>query len=420
MPRILVDITDWNHFLHSERIISGVQRVTLGLMRAMRAEQLQFQIIRFDPAAGRHRLVGSDFLDHDFTRRLPEGSKVYSFIPNRYAQRGISLFRKRIRYEITRYLNERPGAYDSYFGSAYVPQNGDVVYFCGAGWDAPETADAVRRWKKSVRLRFVVAVHDFIPLVRAVYKHGGGRRQFRRWFRDIAAVADDYLCISKFTRADFEKFKEELRVPLDKVPTVIANPHEFSSPRSPSALNGMVSPSQRYILSVGATSSHKNGERLLQAWQVASLWHSHEFNLVIVGGLDIADVIERFGTIPKLVIIPRASDGLLEALYRGSACTIFPSLYEGWGLPVGESLWLGKACLASEATSIPEVGLDMCQYFDPMRVDQMAAAILEVLRSPDHIRKLESRIDRRRLKSWAQYAAEVHQFLSHGAAQGET
>lgn len=385
----------------------------------MRAEGLPFQIIRFDPAAGRHRFVRPDFLDQDFTTRLPEQNSLYSRICNRYAQKGVPLLRKRIKQEVARISNKKVGSYEAYFGSGYVPQDGDVLYFCGAGWDAPETVDAVRRWKRMARLRFVVAVHDFIPLVKAIYKNKSGSRQFRRWFRDVATVADDYLCISQFTRSDFQRFRKDLGVPPDKVPVVITNPHEFASWQPPSRPEGFeVNAPHKYILGVGATLSHKNCERLLEAWQLASLWHKHDFKLVIVGGLDGAEVLKRFGLIQNLLIVPKANDGSLEALYRGSVCTVFPSLYEGWGLPVGESLWLGKACLASEATSIPEVGLDMCEYFDPLRSDRIAAAILKVLRSPDYIRHLERQIDRSRLKSWAEYAIQVHQFLSCGAVLG--
>lgn len=419
MSRILVDITDWNHFLYSGRVISGVHRVALGLMRAMRAEGLPFQIIRFDPAAARHRFVRLDFLDQDFTTRLPEWNRLYSRISNRYAERGVSLLRKRIKQELARISNQKGGSYEACFGDAYVPQDHDVIYFCGAGWDAPETVDAVRRWKRLVRLRFVVAVHDFIPLVKTIYRNKSGSRQFRRWFRDVATVADDYLCISEFTRSDFQRFRRRLRVPPDKVPVVITNPHEFASPPASGHADGLgVNPPHKYILSVGATLSHKNGERLLEAWQLVSLWHKHDFKLVIVGGLDGAEVLKRFGSVQNLMIIPRAGDGSLEALYRGSVCTIFPSLYEGWGLPVGESLWLGKICLASNSTSIPEVGLDMCEYFDPLKVDRIAAALLKVIKTPDYIRQLERRIDRNRLKSWTAYATEVHQFLSHGAVPG--
>jgi glycosyltransferase involved in cell wall biosynthesis len=66
----------------------------------------------------------------------------------------------------------------------------------------------------------------------------------------------------------------------------------------------------------------------------------------------------------KIVLIQDASDADLTALYRGCLFTLFPSLYEGWGLPVTESLSFGKPCLAGNGTSLPEAGGDLARYFD--------------------------------------------------------
>ena len=68
---------------------------------------------------------------------------------------------------------------------------------------------------------------------------------------------------------------------------------------------------------------------------------------------------------PPVLILEHLDDQSLEYLYTHSQFTIFPSLLEGWGLPVGESLWFGKPCLASRASSIPEVGGRYVTYFDP-------------------------------------------------------
>jgi hypothetical protein len=58
----------------------------------------------------------------------------------------------------------------------------------------------------------------------------------------------------------------------------------------------------------------------------------------------------------------------LTVLYRHCLFTVFPSIYEGWGLPVSESLTHGKFCLASSAASIPEAGGEFCEYLDPWNV----------------------------------------------------
>ncbi len=94
----------------------------------------------------------------------------------------------------------------------------------------------------------------------------------------------------------------------------------------------------------------------------------------------------------RLVVVENASDAELDTLYRESLFTTYPSLSEGWGLPVGESLTRGKVCVASAATAIPEVGGDYAVYFDP----EDSADAYRTLRSmiDDHARRstLEQRI----------------------------
>jgi glycosyltransferase involved in cell wall biosynthesis len=77
-----------------------------------------------------------------------------------------------------------------------------------------------------------------------------------------------------------------------------------------------------------------------------------------------------------------------------TACllTIFPSLAEGWGLPVAESLAHGKFCVASNRTSIPEVGGDLIDYFDPADEDQVVAKIERVLFEPGYLAAREARL----------------------------
>ncbi|MDT8349839.1 glycosyltransferase, partial [Roseomonas mucosa] len=67
----------------------------------------------------------------------------------------------------------------------------------------------------------------------------------------------------------------------------------------------------------------------------------------------------------KIRLVRDPSDEELLALYRGCRFTLFPSLFEGWGLPVSESLALGRPCIASNRTSLPEAGGALARYFDP-------------------------------------------------------
>jgi glycosyltransferase involved in cell wall biosynthesis len=95
------------------------------------------------------------------------------------------------------------------------------------------------------------------------------------------------------------------------------------------------------------------------------------------------------------------SDAELYDAYRSCLFTVFPSLCEGWGLPVAESLAQGKLCVASSRTSIPEVGGDLVDYFDPADEDDALAKIERVLFEPGYLAAREARLKAEyRPRSW--------------------
>ena len=104
----------------------------------------------------------------------------------------------------------------------------------------------------------------------------------------------------------------------------------------------------------------------------------------------------------KIVLMPGLSEADLRQAYRSCLFTVFPSLCEGWGLPVAESLVQGKFCVASNCTSIPEVGGDLIDYFDPTDDDDALAKIERVMRDPAYLAAREARLRAEyRPRTWA-------------------
>ena len=97
----------------------------------------------------------------------------------------------------------------------------------------------------------------------------------------------------------------------------------------------------------------------------------------------------------KVRLIADATDTELAALYRGCRFTLFPSLAEGWGLPVTESLAFGKPCLAARTTALLEAGGDLVRYFDPESVPDAYTAIRAVISDPGELAPWEAEISRR-------------------------
>ena len=110
----------------------------------------------------------------------------------------------------------------------------------------------------------------------------------------------------------------------------------------------------------------------------------------------------------KVKILSNVSDSGLSTLYKNCLLTIFPSLYEGWGLPVGKSLSSGKVCITSNVTSLPEVGGEFATYIDPARPDELAEAIAGYLDNPGELEAAEANIrNLYRPNAWRDVASRI-------------
>lgn len=156
-----------------------------------------------------------------------------------------------------------------------------------------------------------------------------------------------------------------------------------------------------YILAVGSLNPRKNLHALLRAWRkIASSLDGVQ--LVIVGSAGRAFKSLNLDNLPKQVrFLGFINDDDLPLLYAAARCFIFPSYYEGFGLPVLEAMACGVPVIASNAASLPEVLGDAGIQFDPMDVDELATAISRLLDDDMLVRSLvHSGLQRAKLYTW--------------------
>jgi glycosyltransferase involved in cell wall biosynthesis len=146
---------------------------------------------------------------------------------------------------------------------------------------------------------------------------------------------------------------------------------------------------ERFVLAVGSISRRKNQAMLLDAWsRLAGDASLEDVKLIIVGGWDdnSASVRDRLRRDPELagrvILMNNVTDGELASLYRNCLFTVYPSLYEGWGLPIGESLSFGKLCVASSGRAMEEAGGSLCLHLNPIDIDQWERTIRTLLADP--------------------------------------
>lgn len=288
---------------------------------------------------------------------------------------------------------------------------GDVLLLAGAGWSDPDHVTQVARARRQHGLTVALLVYDIIPALRPEWFDPQQSSRFRNWFDGMLAISDRMLAISAATARDVAAYRAQAGLTAMPVHSVRLGDG------LPVAANAVTSDIDRpYVLFVSTLEIRKNHALLFDVWRRLLLDLEPELVPALVfagrrGGLtgDLMRQLDASDNLDGHVILrPNATDAEMAALYRGCRFTLFPSLYEGWGLPVAESLAFGRPCLASSESSLPEVGGDLVRYFDPLDPDDCAQAIKAVLADPVGLAEWEARIAREyRPSPWSRTATMV-------------
>ncbi|MDR3670299.1 MAG: glycosyltransferase family 1 protein [Holophaga sp.] len=211
---------------------------------------------------------------------------------------------------------------------------------------------------------------------------------YARVARLCARTCTHITTISNFSK---EELIECLPVTGEKITVVhLGAPSVTFSIKPEAVTSGAARP---YLLVLGGGSPHKNIRAFVQAFTQASARIPH--GLVIAGRLtepldDLPDALAlvRGG---RITITGFLSANDLDAAYRGADVFVFPTLYEGFGLPVLEAQIRGIPVLCSNVASLPEIGGDSVAYFDPRSISNMAKTLEELLAEPTKVTELRER-----------------------------
>ncbi len=262
--------------------------------------------------------------------------------------------------------------------------------------------------------RQVVTIHDIIPVD---HPEWFSRRfaALHTWLiPKLARRVRQIIVPSEYTK---QRLIERFAIPPERIAVIREGVGEEFFPRPEDeiarARQAFGIPAGPYVLSVGSMEPRKNLKRLLEAWpEVERRWG---VSLVIAGAKGASAVFRNAdpGPVSKSVIFAGyVPDESLPALYSGSTCFVFPSLYEGFGLPVLEAAACGVPVVASNITSIPEVSGSSAILVDPGSVAEIASAIGRVLDDPAGSRALAlPGINFARNQSWRRCAAKTEQLL---------
>jgi glycosyltransferase involved in cell wall biosynthesis len=114
----------------------------------------------------------------------------------------------------------------------------------------------------------------------------------------------------------------------------------------------------------------------------------------------------------KVRFIKSPNDSEIAFLYANCLFSICISYYEGWGSPIGESMWLGRPVLASRSSSIPEVGLDLIDYCDPTDDAEIESQLKRLIFDTEHREKRVAGLASAKLRTWAEVVGQMWRELN--------
>jgi glycosyltransferase involved in cell wall biosynthesis len=264
-----------------------------------------------------------------------------------------------------------------------IPKTGMIVHFCSLflarfiiAKQVPQILHETYFSSKPVApkgMSIVVTVHD---MIHELFPFNMANKD-SEWKRIATQRADHIICVSESTRKDLIKL---FGLPEDKVSVVY---HGFEA-LIPSTLK--IEKIKPYLLYVGHRGDYKNFEGFLRAY-AKSTWLSKQFNVVCFGGGVFSNVekklFKELNLFDQQLHQMTGNDEQLASYYCDAALFIYPSLYEGFGIPPLEAMSLGCPVTCSNTSSIPEVVGEAAEYFDPNDTESIRAAMELVLTSTE-------------------------------------
>ena len=233
---------------------------------------------------------------------------------------------------------------------------------------------------------FVVTIHDLIMTKfpsRKASTLNTAWFKIKYWFykqviRNAVKNSKKIIAVSKFTAKDIKEHFKLDDTEAKKIEVV----YEGVSTDSSSQAEPFNLP-QNYFLYIGNAYPHKNLEFLIEVFK--EFWQKHpEYYLILVGQKNyFYERLAKDINCPNIIFTGYMSDDKLDSYYKNAKAYIFPSLYEGFGLPPLEAMSYGLPVLSSDASSLPEILGHSALYFDPKDREDLKKKMFEVINDND-------------------------------------
>jgi glycosyltransferase involved in cell wall biosynthesis len=299
----------------------------------------------------------------------------------------------------------------------------DVYVSMGLDWEYNDLG-ALCELKRRAGFRAVLYCYDLIPVRFPHLMSFDARQPFSRYFVDGAHVADHVVAISQASRDDFRDFLAEVGAPVPPLSVIhlgtdIAQRGGDGGPPPHARLA-----EEPFVLCVGTIEARKNHELLYNVWdRLTATYGDRMPMLVLVGmvGWGVQDLLVRLRlnrrVAERVLVLQEVADEALVWLYEHCQFTVFPSLFEGWGLPVVESMALGKPCVTSTASALAEATGGLVPTLDPLDFPAWVAQVERWAFEPAALAEAAARLRHYRPPSWWRHGTAMLDLIEGRAAE---
>ena len=277
------------------------------------------------------------------------------------------------------FLRLFPGLWRSYYSVKDISSD-DLDIYHGLSHELPWGIE-----KSGVRS--IVTIHDLIAFRFPHLFPWPDRKIYMKKMAYACQKADLVVAICEQSKRDIQEY---LNISGEKIKVLYQSVHprfyEFSDEALTKKMLSKWNISFPYILFVGALEERKNVLTLVKAY--SAIKQSKEYGLILVGRggnykKKIEDLVGKLRIDKKVKVLSQVDSQELPFLYSGCTLFCYPSLFEGFGLPVAEALFCGKPVIVSQGSSFPEVGGKGSVYVDPGKKDSLINALETVLDDED-------------------------------------
>lgn len=296
-----------------------------------------------------------------------------------------------------------------------TPIQGDVFLIGAMGWMCRHGSRATKA-VASVGAMIVPLIHDIYPIVHPEWVDPRFAVKYERWFASLLQQADRAFCVSQFTAREVGAYCRRSGVRQPPMTVIrLGDEHAVDFLRDTAQQEHLSGDRRPRLVYVSTVDPRKNHRLLVESWRLLAARRPGDCpDLTWVGdGSDYASTlwneVQGDSIVSDRILWHRdVTDAQLATILDESVATLYPSRYEGWGLPVAESLARGRICLAARAASLPEICPGVTPLFDPDDPKELALLVERLLDDEEWTRELYERIRTKfRTTSWRESAMQI-------------